>query len=102
MRVVNQIMHNDESSPHLHINFVPFYTEEKKIGMNKGVSMKSALIEQGFVPQGMKLNQLVLWEKSEMEVLENILNNRRIERDVKGATHAHKSVPQFKESQDWL
>jgi hypothetical protein len=80
---------------------VPFYTEQKKIGMSKGVSMKSALIEQGFAPQGMKLNQLVMWENSELEVMEDILNGRGIERNIIGATHAHKSVPQYKESQDW-
>jgi hypothetical protein len=101
LRVVNQIMHNDESSPHLHINFVPFYTEEKKIGMSRGVSMKSALIEQGFVPQGMKLNQLVLWEDSELKVMENILNNHGLGRDVKGAKHKNMPVPEYKASQDW-
>ena len=49
----------------------------------------------------MKQNQLVMWEQSEMAVMEDILNGRGIERDVKGATHAHKSVPEFKASQDW-
>jgi hypothetical protein len=101
LRVFNATLHADETTPHIHINFVPFYTEQKKIGMSQGVSMKSALIEQGFAPQGMKLNQLVMWENSELEVMEDILNGRGIERNVVGATHAHKSVPQYKESQDW-
>ena len=101
LRVVNQIMHNDESSPHLHINFVPFYTEEKKIGMSKGVSLKSALIEQGFVPKSKWDNQLMMWEDSELKVMEDILNGRGIDRDVKGAKHMHQSVPDYKASQDW-
>jgi hypothetical protein len=42
-----------------------------------------------------------MWEQSEMAVMEDILNGRGLERDVKGATHAHKSVPEFKASQDW-
>jgi hypothetical protein len=101
LRVFSSIIHLDETTPHAHINFVPFYTEQKKIGMSKGVSLKSALIEQGFSPQGMKQNQLVMWEQSEMAVMEDILNGRGLERDVKGATHAHKSVPEFKANQDW-
>jgi hypothetical protein len=101
LRVFSTIIHLDETTPHAHINFVPFYTEQKKIGMSKGVSLKSALIEQGFSPQGMKQNQLVMWEQSEMAVMEDILNGRGLERDVKGATHAHKSVPEFKANQDW-
>jgi hypothetical protein len=60
LQVFSSIIHLDETSPHAHINFVPFYTEQKKIGMSKGVSLKSALIEQGFVPQGIKQHQLVL------------------------------------------
>ena len=50
--VFNAVMHLDEASPHLHIDFIPFYTQERQRGLKKGVSMRAALIEQGFVPQG--------------------------------------------------
>jgi hypothetical protein len=45
--VFNAVMHNDEASPHLHINFIPFYTKNRKNGLSKGVSLKAALDEQG-------------------------------------------------------
>jgi len=101
LKVFNAVLHADETSYHLHVNFIPFYTAEKKIGMSKGVSMKSALIEQGFEPKGRYQNQLVMWEDSEHKALENILNKYGLERDIKGATHAYKSVPEYKASQDW-
>ncbi|MCL2108491.1 MAG: plasmid recombination protein [Oscillospiraceae bacterium] len=101
LKALNSVLHCDETSYHLHVNFIPLYTAEKKIGMSKGVSMKSALIEQGFEPKGRYQNQLVMWEDSEHKAMEKILNSYLIERDVKGATHAHKSVPEYKASQDW-
>jgi hypothetical protein len=101
LKIFQAIMHLDEASPHLHINFIPFYTQGRKNGLSKGVSMKSALAEQGFSNSSKKQNSLVAWEESEMKVMEAILNRHGLERDIKGATHRHKSVPEFKESQDW-
>jgi len=101
LKVFNAVLHADETSYHLHVNFIPFYTAQKKIGMSKGVSMKSALIEQGFEPKGKYKNQLVMWEDSEHKVMEKILNRHGLLRDIKGANHAHKSVPEYKASQDW-
>lgn len=45
--VFNSVMHLDEASPHLHIDFVPFYTEGRQRGLSKGVSMRAALKEMG-------------------------------------------------------
>jgi hypothetical protein len=101
LKIFQAIMHLDEASPHLHINFIPFYTQGRKNGLSKGVSLKAALSEQGFTNSSKKQNSLVAWEESEMNVMEEILNRHGLERDVKGATHRHKSVPEFKESQDW-
>ena len=63
--IFNAVMHLDETSPHLHINFVPFYTTPRQNGLQVGVSIRQALIEQGFAPQGSQNNQLVAWEESE-------------------------------------
>ena len=101
MKIFNAVAHFDEASPHLHINIIPFYTEGRKNGLSKGVSMKAALSEQGFSNSNKKQNSLVAWEDSEMKAMENILNQHNLERDVKGATHKHQSVPEYKESQDW-
>ena len=101
LRVFNAVLHADEASYHIHINFIPFYTQGRKLGLNKGVSMKAALIEQGFEPKNKSRNQLVMWEDSELKAMEDILNRHGLERDIKGATHSHKSVPDYKASQDW-
>ncbi|MDD4593100.1 MAG: plasmid recombination protein [Parabacteroides sp.] len=40
-------MHLDESTPHIHIDFVPFTTESSR-GLEKRVSLKQALADQRF------------------------------------------------------
>lgn len=98
--VFNAVMHNDEASPHLHINFIPFYTKDRKNGLSKGVSMKAALNEQGFNPKGIKQNQLVMWEESERTAMEKILNAHGMTREDKNAKYAHMSVEEYKLFQD--
>ena len=46
LRVFSAYMHMDESTPHLHIDFVPFTTGSKR-GLETRVSLKSALAQQG-------------------------------------------------------
>ena len=101
LHIFNAVLHMDEASPHLHIDVIPFYSENRKNGLSKGVSMKSALIEQGFNPKGIKNNQLVLWEDNERGVMENILKNRGMKREIKKANYAHQSVEEYKETQDY-
>lgn len=98
--VFNAVLHMDEASPHLHINFIPFYTEERKNGLSKGVSMKAALDEQGFTAKNFKVNRLVAWEESERAEMERILNAHGFRRDDKQAHYAHQSVDDYKKSQD--
>lgn len=98
--IFNAVLHMDEASPHLHINFIPFYTQGRKNGLQIGVSMKSALIEQGFSPKSIRQNQLVAWEENERDTMERILHQHGFSRDDKGATYAHMDVEKFKKSQD--
>lgn len=98
--IFNAVLHMDEASPHLHINFIPFYTQGRKNGLQVGVSMKSALIEQGFSPKSIRQNQLVAWEENERDVMEKILQRHGFSRDDKGAAYAHMDVDTFKKSQD--
>jgi hypothetical protein len=100
LHVFNATLHMDEASPHIHVDFIPVYTQGRKNGLTKGVSMKSALIEQGFNPKGKNQNQLVMWEDSEMKEMEKILKRHGHERDVKKSSNAHMNVNEYKESQD--
>ncbi len=100
LHVFNAVLHMDEASPHLHINFVPFYTQGRKNSLSKGVSMRTALIEQGFNPKSIKENQLVMWEDSERHVMEELLKKYGFEREGKQTKYAHQTVDEFKKSQD--
>ncbi len=100
LHVFNAVLHMDEASPHLHINFVPFYTKGRKNSLSKGVSMKSALIEQGFNPKSIKENQLVEWEDSERQIMENILQKYGFSREDKNAKYSHQTVDDYKKTQD--
>lgn len=98
--VFNAVQHLDEATPHLHIDFIPFYTKERANGLSKGVSMKAALIEQGFNPKNYKVNQLVVWEESERNRMEKILNVNGFERDDKEIKHRHMTVDEYKSYKD--
>ena len=98
--VFNSVMHLDEASPHLHIDFVPFYSRDRQRGLSKGVSMRAALKEMGIVPQNAHANQLVTWEERERKRIEYLLQRRGHEREDKNAHHTHLTVDEFKELQD--
>ena len=100
LHVFNAVMHMDEASPHLHIDFIPFYTQGRKNGLSKGVSMKSALIEQGFSPKSTSENQLVVWEENERKIMEKILQKYGFLREDKNAKYAHRTVDEFKKFQE--
>ena len=51
LRVFNMVLHMDEATPHLHVDFVPVATEQSR-GLSTRVSMKQALKQQGFVGLG--------------------------------------------------
>ena len=94
--VFNAVLHMDEASPHLHIDFIPFYTKGRKNGLSKGVSMKAGLIEQGFKPRSPKENQLVMWEFAERAEMERVLRTHELERDDKELHRKHLSVEEYK------
>ena len=81
--VFNAVLHMDEATPHLHIDFIPFYTQARKNGLTKGVSMKAALLEQGLNSSSKKENNLVAFEEQERNAMEKILNKQGIQREIK-------------------
>ena len=91
----NCVMHLDEATPHLHIDFVPFTTDSKR-GLDTRVSMKGALKQQGFSGTGRSDTELNQWRDSEKEVLSKIMLTHGIEWEQKGTHEKHKSVSEFK------
>ena len=100
LHVFNAVLHMDEASPHIHINFVPFYTQGRQNGLQTGVSMKQALDEMGFRAKGRTQNRLVAWEESERAEMESILHRHGYVREDKNAHYAHMTVEDFKYSRD--
>lgn len=100
LHVFNAVLHLDEASPHLHIDFIPFYTQGRAIGLSKGVSMKAALDEMGFRAKGQRINRLVLWEERERNEMEHILQRHGYVREDKNAHYEHMTVTQYKSAKD--
>ena len=98
LKVFNAILHMDEATPHLHIDFIPFYTQPRTNGLSKGVSLRAALDEQGFTANNVYDNRLVRWEESERNAMEKILNAHGFEREDKNATYEHMTVSEYKSS----
>lgn len=101
LKVFNAVMHLDEANPHLHIDFVPIATNQTR-GLSTRVSMKRALIEQGFSAEHKKDNELIAWEASEREYMTEILRRHGLERDNKNNHRRHLSISEYKAQQDEL
>lgn len=95
LKVFNAVMHLDEATPHLHIDFVSVCYGQKQ-GLSTRVSMKRAIQQMGFTASGKKETEAILWGSSERAKLTEILNNHNIVRQVVGAFHDHKSVEEYK------
>lgn len=98
MKVFNAVLHLDEATPHLHIDFVPICTNQTR-GLSTRVSLKRALAEQGITAQSRKKSEWALWIDVEFECMTEILRKHGFERDVKNDSHAHLTVDEYKEQE---
>ena len=98
LRVFSAHLHMDEATPHLHIDFVPFTTGSKR-GLETRVSLKKALLHQGFEGQGRDDNELNRWILSEKKVLAEIMERHSIEWEQKGTHEQHLTVLDFKKQE---
>ena len=91
LRVFSAHMHMDEATPHLHIDFVPF-TEHSTRGLEKRVSLKQALAEQGFVGGSRSATEWNIWVASEKQALSKVMERNGIEWEQRGTHEKHLSV----------
>ena len=96
LKIYNAVIHNDEASPHLHLNFVPV-AEGYKRGLEKQVSFDRAIIQQD--PTLDKIRPFENWREKEVLLLEKLLLERGIERKLVG-TNEYKDVNEYKEKKD--
>lgn len=98
LKVFNAVMHLDEATPHLHIDFVPICTNQTR-GLSTRVSMSGALREQGFTSANKMQNEWAAWEERERDIMTDILRAHDLSRDVKNDTHAHLTVDEYKQQE---
>lgn len=96
LKVYNAVIHNDEASPHLHLNFVPVASNYKR-GLEKQVSFDRAVIQQDDLLN--KTRPFADWREKEVNLLGDLLIERGIERKLVG-TNQYKDVSDFKKKKD--
>lgn len=95
IHIFNAVIHMDEATPHLHIDFIPVATESKR-GLSTRNSLSKALEQQGFKSEG-KLNTCAkLWIDSEKERLAECMTEHGLERENKGIKRSNLSVEEYK------
>ena len=95
LKVFNAVMHLDEATPHLHIDFIPIAHKVER-GLSVKVSMKGALKKQGFTSANRMQNEWSAWEEQERSVMTEILHAHELSRDVKGVRREHLTVDEYK------
>ncbi len=97
LKVFNAVMHLDESTPHLHIDFVPMAHKGQR-GLSLKNSMSGALREQGFFSSNKMQNEWTAWSESERSVMEQILLKHGLRREDKNVHRPHLSVDDYKKA----
>ena len=95
IRVFNAVIHLDEETPHIHIDFVPFATEQKR-GLSTRNTLTGALEQQGFKGEGKMNTCSKLWVDSEKQALAEIMNGYGIEWEQLGTHEQHLDVLDYK------
>lgn len=96
LKIYNAVIHNDEASPHLHLNFVPVAGNYKR-GLEKQVSFDRAITQQD--PTLDKVRPFQDWRNKEAEILGKEMESRGLGRKFVG-TNDYKDVNDFKEKKE--
>ncbi|MBO5558409.1 plasmid recombination protein [Ruminococcus sp.] len=95
IRVFNAVIHLDEETPHVHIDFVPFATEQKR-GLSTCNSLSRALEQQGFISEGKMNTCTKQWIEHEKEQLSGVMKSYGIEWEQLGIHEQHLDVLDYK------
>ena len=97
LRVFNAVMHMDEATPHIHIDFVPVATEQTR-GLQTRVSMKQALKQQGFTSLGRNMTEWRAWMDREKQTLAELAQAHEFEIVSLGGGRKHMDLPEYREA----
>lgn len=92
----NCVMHLDEATPHLHIDYIPV-AHGYKNGMETRNSLTKAFQQMGFAKAvSRKQNETVAWQEREREYLTELCREQGIEIEVLGIQRDNLSLPEYK------
>lgn len=92
----NCVMHLDEATPHLHIDYIPV-AHGYKNGMKTRNSLTKAFQQMGFAKAvSRKQNETVAWQEREREYLTDLCREQGIEIEVLGVKRDSLSLPEYK------
>jgi hypothetical protein len=97
--VFNAVMHNDEATPHLHIDFVPVATHQRR-GMEMRTSLKTALAQQNIFAKDTMKTERQQWAVRERKTMTDIAKEYGVEIEYKNDHHKHLSVDEYKIAKD--
>ena len=95
LRVFNAVLHMDEATPHIHIDFVPVATEQTR-GLQTRVSMKQALKQQGFTSLGRNMTEWRAWMDREKQTLVELAQAHEFEIVSLGGGRKHMDLPEYR------
>ena len=98
IKVFNAVIHLDEATPHLHVDFVPFATGQSR-GLSTRNSLSKALEQQGFSAKTNLETPAKQWTDFEKQRLSEIMKKRGIEWEQLGTHNEHLSVLDFKKQE---
>ena len=94
--VFNMVLHMDEATPHLHIDYIPV-AHGYKTGLETRNSLTKAYQQMGIPRAKNKLeNETSMWHIREREYLTELARERGIEIIVKGVDRPGLSLPEYK------
>ena len=96
LHLFNCVLHLDEATPHLHIDYIPVADGYKK-GMKTRNSISKALQQMGFEKgKGRYDNEVIDWEARERDYLMDLCRERGIEVEIKGDKRDNLTLPEYK------
>lgn len=98
LRVFNAVLHLDEATPHLHIDFIPYATEQKR-GLSTRNSLTKCLEQMGYKAEGKFNTSSKLWIDDEKQHLAEIMKLHDIEWEQLGTHKPHLSVLDYKKKE---
>nr|WP_288838155.1 plasmid recombination protein [uncultured Bacteroides sp.] len=92
----NCVMHLDEATPHLHIDYIPV-AHGYKNGMETRNSLTKAFQQMGFAKAvSRKQNETVAWQERERGYLTELCREKEIEIEVLGVKRDNLTLPEYK------